>query len=246
MDRIRSDSLPSPASSPSSARAARLRVIPVLDATDLIEGEPLGPLGFDLIRVRRAHAPGQCIRVRRGGEELCVRLLRGDAFNVARTLTLPESPFVLAPSRARFGENGAALEFEGVATPFTGAGYMSEEHVQFYAASVLLGLEAYHAAGLVYWDFGAADVVLDSSGFAVLLPFLPQVELRNSAPESLHDYTPTLCFFAPELLAHELDWYQYHSPASNMWSFGVFIYHRLVGRVRISLLYSYYYDFHAL
>lgn len=208
-----------------------MRSIPGIDATDLIEGDVIGPLGFELVRVKRARAPGQVLRVRRGGAEFALRVLRADDFNVARSLALPDCAFVLSPSRVRFAESGAALEYELTCTQFTGAGLMAEDHVQFYAAGVLLGLEAYHASGQVYWDFTQSSVVLDSAGFAVLLPYIPQIEVKSTAPEELHDYTLDLAYFAPELLSHELDWYQHHSFASNMWSFGVWIYHRLTGRV---------------
>ena len=75
-------------------------------------------------------------------------------------------------------------------------------------------------------------MLLDSAGHVVLSSYLPALQLANHPPESLHEYTPDLPFFAPELLTDDMNWQRLVAGPSNAYSFGALVHFLLLGKVR--------------
>eukprot|EP00178_Gracilaria_changii_P000286 TRINITY_DN10345_c0_g2_i1.p1 TRINITY_DN10345_c0_g2~~TRINITY_DN10345_c0_g2_i1.p1 ORF type:complete len:245 (+),score=36.91 TRINITY_DN10345_c0_g2_i1:359-1093(+) len=100
----------------------------------------------------------------------------------------------------------------------------SEERVQFYAAEILLALEALHAAGIIYRDLKPENILLTNEGHICLTDF----GLCKEGIMKEDDRTGTFCG-TPEYLAPEVLKGKGYGKAVDWWSFGSLIYEMLTG-----------------
>ena len=101
-----------------------------------------------------------------------------------------------------------------------------EERIRFYAAEIILGLEALHKAGIVYRDLKPENILLDEEGHIRLTDF----GLSKQGIFKLNkDQTTTICG-TPEYLAPEIVIGEGHGKAVDWWSLGILMFEMFVGR----------------
>ena len=111
------------------------------------------------------------------------------------------------------------------ATLLAQKGRLREAEVQFYAAEIVLGLEALRELGIVYRDLKPENIVVSGEGHLVLVDFgLGKV---IECPQ-ICSLTKTFCGTA-EYLAPEVLLGQAYGFSVDLWSLGTMIYEMLVG-----------------
>jgi serine/threonine protein kinase len=101
-----------------------------------------------------------------------------------------------------------------------------EDRIRFYAAEIILGLEALHQHDIIYRDLKPENILLDEDGHIRLTDF----GLSKQGINYLNnDQTTTICG-TPEYLAPEIVIGEGHGRAVDWWSLGILIYEMLVGR----------------
>jgi serine/threonine protein kinase len=121
--------------------------------------------------------------------------------------------------------------------------FFGPERVRFYAAEIVLGLEALHQLGVVYRDLKPENLLLDSEGHLALTDFGLSKQLediktnvhidnqRNSSSKQQEDgfsTTQTFCGTAEYLAPEILQGYPY-TAAVDVWSFGTLLYEMALG-----------------
>jgi len=99
----------------------------------------------------------------------------------------------------------------------------SLERAQFYASEVLLGLEHIHSHRIVYRDLKPSNILLDESGHIKISDLGLTIKLRKN--KTLKHLAGTAGYWAPEIVCKTGTY-----PASDFWSFGVFIYEMLTSK----------------
>lgn len=97
----------------------------------------------------------------------------------------------------------------------------SEKEVQFYAANILLALEALHSHGITYRDLKPENILLGADGYLKLVDFgMSKMEKPQIDPEK---FGGTMEYLAPEIIrgSHE-------GPINDWWAFGCVIYEIIV------------------
>lgn len=104
---------------------------------------------------------------------------------------------------------------------------LSEKITRFYAAEIVLGLEALHKAGIVYRDLKPENVLLGRDGHLVLVDF----GLSKCLVDCNSDCTKTFCgtaeYLAPEVLIGSP-----YGKSVDLWSLGTMIFEMLTGTVQ--------------
>ena len=101
-------------------------------------------------------------------------------------------------------------------------GKLSDEHVQFYSACVVLALKFLHELQIAYRDLKPENVMLDESGWPVLIDF-------GLVSLSLADGPATSMVGTPEFMAPEIVDGSGHDGQADMWSLGVMMCELLTG-----------------
>ena len=149
-----------------------------------------------------------------------------------RVLTQLRSPFVLDAAYAfleekhsvfatRFMAGGALGSYIGKQPDGPGLGSAT----RFYLASVVLGLEALHAAGICYRDLKASNVLLDERGQARISDFGLSVDVSKEAATGTHG---TKGHVAPEQYASRKDEKgkrKGYRTSPDLWALGTVAYH---------------------
>jgi serine/threonine protein kinase len=99
----------------------------------------------------------------------------------------------------------------------------SEAKTKFYAAEILVALEALHEAKIIYRDLKPNNILLDKDGHIKLIDFgLSKIEDDSKNPTKSIVGTPN--YIAPEVL-HRKN----HTEMVDWWSYGVIIYEMISG-----------------
>lgn len=101
---------------------------------------------------------------------------------------------------------------------------MSERVCRFYAAQMVLGLEALHRLRIVYRDLKPDNILLDKDGNLRLSDFGISVELLAKDDYKTRGRAGTRGYQAPELFDGQL-----YDTSADVWSFGVTVYELLHG-----------------
>jgi serine/threonine protein kinase len=112
--------------------------------------------------------------------------------------------------------SGGDLKFQLIV-----ARMFSEKRARFYAAEVLLGLEALHNASIIYRDMKLENVLLDHEGHCRIsdlgLAVVTKVKIKG--------YAGTPGYTAPEMIKNKL-----YGPGADIFSYGVMLYRMLCGQ----------------
>ena len=96
-----------------------------------------------------------------------------------------------------------------------------ENVIRFWAAEILLALEALHQQEVIVFDLKPDNLLLDDNGHVQLTYVVPRHDinfLKYKYPYS----SPELCTFSPMIVL---------TPATDIWSFGIILYELIVGNV---------------
>ena len=99
-------------------------------------------------------------------------------------------------------------------TPF------SEEDSRFYAAQVLLALQAMHSNDIVYRDLKLENILLDEDGYIRLSDF--GLSARAKRGDRIHSFSGTATYLAPEIINDTGD--EGHTHTVDLWCFGVMLF----------------------
>ena len=116
----------------------------------------------------------------------------------------------------------------------------SEQRIRFYAAEIVLALEALHKEGIIYRDLKPENILLDHQGHIRLTDF--GLSKQGIFKEN-EDMTFTICG-TPEYLAPEIIRQEGHGKAVDWWSLGALLYEMHCGRPpfqnqnKVQLLYT--------
>jgi serine/threonine protein kinase len=104
----------------------------------------------------------------------CVR--KDELVSVPAALSMHKHAFIVtlafmlqSPVSLTFVFDNVAGEFFGIAARARAT--LSDEHLRFYGAEILLALEYMHSRGVLYPNFTARDVFLQDDGHVALSPF---------------------------------------------------------------------------
>lgn len=148
----------------------------------------------------------------------------------AELLLQCESPFLVRMHAAFQSETHLFFLLEyypggDFATLLAQASVLSETSVRFYAAELVLALEALRRLGIVYRDLKPENIVFNREGHLVLVDF-GLGKLLDTGTTCC--FTETFCGTA-EYLAPEIILGQYYGYGVDLWSLGTMIYEMLVG-----------------
>jgi protein-serine/threonine kinase len=101
-------------------------------------------------------------------------------------------------------------------------GKLTEDAAKFFAAEVVLAIEALHKENVVYRDLKPENIVLDLNGHIRLTDFGLAKEMSMSA--SSHSFCGPLCYFPPEMVRE-----QRHTQAVDWYMLGCLLYEMVVG-----------------
>lgn len=100
------------------------------------------------------------------------------------------------------------------------AGKFPNEQTRFYAAQIVMAIQALHTDGAVYRDLKPENLLLDAEGYIKIVDF--------GFAKYVEDRTWTLCG-TPEYLAPEIIQSKGHGKAVDWWALGILIYEMLAG-----------------
>lgn len=101
-------------------------------------------------------------------------------------------------------------------------GRLTEDAAKFFAAEVVLAIEALHRENVVYRDLKPENIVLAASGHIRLTDFGFAKEMPMSS--SSHSFCGPLCYFPPEMVRE-----QRHTQAVDWYMMGCLLYEMMVG-----------------
>ena len=96
----------------------------------------------------------------------------------------------------------------------------SEDEARFYAAQVLLALQAMHSNDIVYRDLKLENILLDDGGYIRLSDF--GLSARAKRGERIHSFSGTATYLAPEIITDTGD--QGHTHCVDLWCFGIMLF----------------------
>jgi serine/threonine protein kinase len=99
-------------------------------------------------------------------------------------------------------------------------GVFDQRSSRFYAACVMLGLDALHCKGYVYRDLKPENLLIDVKGYVKIADF--------GFAKRVTGKTFTLCG-TPDYMAPEIITRKGHNKAADFWALGVLVYEMLVG-----------------
>lgn len=98
-------------------------------------------------------------------------------------------------------------------------GTLNEDHILFYSASIILGIEYIHSRGIVYRDLKPENIMLTGDGFVKIVDFGCCTRKNRS-----YTFTGT-----PEYLAPEVILGKGYDKAVDWWGLGVIMYEMICG-----------------
>ena len=98
---------------------------------------------------------------------------------------------------------------------------LAEKDAKFYAAEILLGLEALHENNIIYRDLKLENILIGADGHSVLTDFGLSAKLREEQTK-VKSFSGTAIYLAPEILTDEAG--HGHGKSVDWWGFGVLLY----------------------
>lgn len=97
---------------------------------------------------------------------------------------------------------------------------LPEDHAKFYAMSIADTLNYMHSKGIVYRDLKPENVLIDASGYPVIVDF----GFAKYCPEKTYTFVGTPNYVAPELITNGG-----HNRSVDFWALGVTVYEMITG-----------------
>lgn len=107
---------------------------------------------------------------------------------------------------------------------------LGEDDARFYAAELLIALQALHEMNIIHRDIKPENVLIDSTGHLVLTDFGLAKQLSSNGPSGepqadAHSWCGSEDYMAPEIIARR----QHSGKPADFWAYGIFIYDCLCG-----------------
>mmetsp|Transcript_21854 Transcript_21854/g.85604 ORF Transcript_21854/g.85604 Transcript_21854/m.85604 type:complete len:707 (-) Transcript_21854:106-2226(-) len=96
----------------------------------------------------------------------------------------------------------------------------AEDEAQFFAAQVLLAVQALHSNDIVYRDLKLENILLDGDGYIRLSDF--GLSSRAKHGDRIHSFSGTATYLAPEIIEDTGE--KGHDRSVDMWCFGVMLF----------------------
>lgn len=103
---------------------------------------------------------------------------------------------------------------------------LQEKDVKFYAAEILLGLEALHTSNIIYRDLKLENVLVSKDGHAILTDFGLSAKLK-AEQSTVKSFSGTAVYLAPEILLDDEG--KGHGKSVDWWGFGVLLHILFIG-----------------